>query len=80
MHVNDLIEPLMIRLFLEQTLSSRSNYKLSKGVKNINNIYKVFRKMCDFKIPLLIHGEVNQKEIDVFDREKIFIEKINSNC
>ena len=26
-------------------------------------------------IPLLIHGEVNDPNIDIFDREKIFIEK-----
>ena len=30
--------------------------------------------MSEYKIPLLIHGEVNDKKIDVFDREKIFID------
>ena len=30
--------------------------------------------MTKNKIPLLIHGEVNDKKIDVFDREKVFIE------
>ena len=29
--------------------------------------------MSDYKIPLLIHGEVNNKNVDVFDREKVFI-------
>ena len=59
----------MIKFFWSKTLSAGAN-KFSKGVKNINNIYKVLEKMCDFKIPLLIHGEVNNKEIDVFDRER----------
>ena len=27
-------------------------------------------------MPLLIHGEVNDKKVDVFDREKVFIETI----
>ena len=32
--------------------------------------------MTKIKMPLLIHGEVNDKKIDVFDREKVFIETI----
>ena len=32
--------------------------------------------MSKYKIPLLIHGEVNDKKVDVFDREKIFIDNI----
>ena len=31
--------------------------------------------MEELDIPLLIHGEVNDKSVDIFDREKIFIEK-----
>ena len=30
--------------------------------------------MSDYEIPLLIHGEVNDKNVDVFDREKVFIQ------
>ncbi len=46
----------------------------SKGVKDITKTYKILEAMCKCKIPLLIHGEVNNKEIDVFDREKVFID------
>ena len=46
----------------------------SKGVKDIAKIHKVLEAMSKYKIPLLIHGEVNSREIDVFDREKIFID------
>ena len=46
----------------------------SKGVKNISKMYKVLEAMCKHKIPLLIHGEVNNKQIDIFDREKVFID------
>ena len=27
-------------------------------------------------MPLLIHGEITDKDVDIFDREKIFIDKV----
>lgn len=47
----------------------------SKGVSNIYEIFDILEIMSDNNIPLLIHGEVNDKKVDIFDREKIFIEK-----
>jgi len=47
----------------------------SYGVKNIKNIYKIFELMEEIKMPLLIHGEVNDKDIDIFDREEVFIDR-----
>ncbi len=46
----------------------------SKGVKDISSIYNVLETMSKYKIPLLIHGEVNNRKIDIFDREKVFID------
>tara|TARA_B110000503_G_C7101165_1_gene393820 strand:- start:72 stop:1112 length:1041 start_codon:yes stop_codon:yes gene_type:complete len=46
------------------------------GVKNINLIMPLLEKMSEIGMPLLIHGEVTDKNIDIFDREKIFIENI----
>ncbi len=48
----------------------------SKGVKQISKIFKLLEIMNEYKIPLLIHGEVNDEKIDIFDREKVFIDKI----
>jgi len=45
------------------------------GVKDIEKVMPVLETMSAIGMPLLIHGEVTDKEIDVFDREKIFIEK-----
>jgi dihydroorotase len=45
------------------------------GVTNLKNIYPVLEKMAELKMPLLIHGEVTDPEVDVFDREKMFIEQ-----
>ena len=45
------------------------------GVKDIKKIMPVLEKMAKIGMPLLIHGEVTDKEIDIFDREKMFIDK-----
>ena len=47
----------------------------NKGIDSFNSGYKIFEMMERLDIPLLIHGEVNDANIDIFDREKIFIEK-----
>ncbi len=47
----------------------------SKGVTNICEIFHILEIMSDHNIPLLIHGEVNDRKVDIFDREKVFIEK-----
>ena len=46
------------------------------GVTNITNIYPVLEAMQKEGVPLLVHGEVTDPEVDVFDRELVFIEKI----
>jgi len=46
------------------------------AVKEIEVLYPVLQTMSDEGIILLIHGEVTDAEIDIFDREKIFIETI----
>ena len=46
------------------------------GVTNIENVYETLSAMEECKLPLLVHGEVTDSDIDVFDREKVFIEKI----
>ena len=46
------------------------------GVTDIKKIYLVLESMMKNEIPLLIHGEVSDTKINVFDREKVFIEKV----
>ncbi len=45
------------------------------GVTDIRRCDRVFEAMEEVDIPLLVHGEVTDKEVDVFDREKVFIEQ-----
>ncbi len=46
------------------------------GVTDISNIYPALEAMQSVGLPLLVHGEVTNPEIDIFDRESIFIETI----
>lgn len=45
------------------------------GVTDIKNIYPVLETMQAHKFVLCIHGEVTVPEIDVFDREAVFLEQ-----
>ena len=45
------------------------------GVKDIKKIMHVLEAMAKIGMPLLIHGEVTHKDVDIFDREKVFIDK-----
>lgn len=46
------------------------------GVTNIKNVYEALAEMEAVDLPLLVHGEVTRPDIDVFDREKVFIDEI----
>ncbi|WP_421862633.1 dihydroorotase [Marinobacter adhaerens] len=46
------------------------------GVKDIRNIYPVLEAMADCGMLLLVHGEVTDADIDIFDREKVFLERV----
>ena len=46
------------------------------GVTDITNIYPALEKMQQLGMPLLVHGEVTDATIDIFDREAVFIERI----
>ncbi len=46
------------------------------GVTDITRLAAVLERMAAIGMPLLIHGEVTDPEVDVFDREAVFIERI----
>jgi len=48
----------------------------SAGISHIKNVYHLFEEMERKNVPLLIHGEVTRPDVDIFDREKIFIEEV----
>ncbi len=46
------------------------------GVTDIARIHGVLEALQRHGMPLLIHGEVTDSDIDVFDREKVFIDRV----
>ncbi len=46
------------------------------GVTDIKNTYDALAKMEELGLPLLIHGEVTDPNVDVFDREQVFIDTV----
>jgi len=46
------------------------------GVTNIENVFSVLETLQEIGLPLLIHGEVTDPDVDVFDREAVFIDRI----
>ncbi|KAL2328203.1 hypothetical protein Fmac_021630 [Flemingia macrophylla] len=47
------------------------------GVTDLfGNCLPVLEKMAELNLPLLVHGEVTNSNVDIFDREKVFIETI----
>jgi dihydroorotase len=46
------------------------------GVTRISRCFHALEKMAEVGMPLLVHGESTDPAIDVFDREKAFIEEV----
>lgn len=45
------------------------------GLTDIRNGDRLFAVMQEVGLPLLLHGEVTHQEVDIFDREKVFIQQ-----
>ncbi len=46
------------------------------GVTDVANIRGALERMAAIGMPLCVHGEVTDAEVDVFDREKVFIDRV----
>jgi len=46
------------------------------GVIKMEKVYPVLEAMEEQQVPLLLHGEITDPDIDIFDRESVFIERI----
>ncbi|HVC37578.1 MAG TPA: dihydroorotase [Gammaproteobacteria bacterium] len=45
------------------------------GVTDLRKCAAALEKMAELDIPLLVHGEVIDPDVDIFDREQVFIER-----
>lgn len=48
----------------------------SSGVSDFSRVRGVLEKMAEIGLPLCVHGEVTDAEIDIFDREAVFIDRV----
>lgn len=46
------------------------------GVSDIRKVYSVIEKLEEHQFPLLLHGEVTHSHVDIFDREKRFLDEV----
>ena len=55
---------------------ARATTNSAFGVTDYDRITPVLERMAALGMPLLIHGEVTDPEVDVFDREAVFIDRV----
>ena len=48
----------------------------ASGVRDFDKVRPVLEKMAEIGCPLCVHGEVTDAEIDIFDREAVFIDRV----
>ncbi len=47
-----------------------------RGVTDVRHVAAVLERMAAIGLPLLVHGEVTDRRVDIFDRERVFLETI----
>lgn len=48
----------------------------ASGVSNFDNVAQTLEKMAEIGLPLCTHGEVTDVDVDIFDREAVFIDRV----
>ncbi|MFY0691150.1 MAG: dihydroorotase [Paracoccaceae bacterium] len=48
----------------------------ASGVRDFSKVQRVLENMAQIGLPLCVHGEVTDNEIDIFDREAVFIDRV----
>lgn len=48
----------------------------ASGVGNFDKVRPILEKMAEIGLPLCVHGEVTDADIDIFDREAVFIDRV----
>jgi dihydroorotase len=48
----------------------------ASGVRDFDKVRGVLDKMAEIGLPLCVHGEVTDADIDIFDREAVFIDRV----
>ncbi|MEM7599096.1 MAG: dihydroorotase [Pseudomonadota bacterium] len=46
------------------------------GVRDFDKVRSVLERMAEIGLPLCVHGEVTDDDVDIFDREAVFIDRV----
>jgi len=46
------------------------------GVTDLDRVTPALERMAELGLPLLVHGEVTDPSVDIFDRERVFVERV----
>ena len=76
LNIDDFTYALQNKIFVGGKLyPSNATTNSQYGVNDIKKIYNIFEILEKENSVLLIHGELNRDDIDIFDREKYFIDE-----
>jgi len=53
-----------------------ATFNADRGITSIEKVYPVIERMAESGIPLLMHGEVTDVGVDIYDREQVFIDTV----
>ena len=70
----DLLEIDQLDPLLQAAAGATTNS--ASGVSNFDKVAPVLDRMAEIGLPLCTHGEVTDSEIDIFDREAVFIDRV----
>ncbi len=48
----------------------------ASGVRDFDKVLPVLERMADIGMPMCVHGEVTDADVDIFDREAVFIDRV----
>ena len=82
LYLTDATDPAEIRRAAESSLvhavklyPAGATTNSAAGVARLEGMYDTLAAMEEADLPLLVHGEVTDHDIDIFDREKVFIDR-----
>ncbi len=82
-YLTDGIDPIELRNGFEEGVFSAAKLypahattNSEHGVTDVKNIYGALEAMQKAGMPLLVHGEVTHSDVDIFDREAVFIDQV----
>ena len=83
LYLTETTDPADVRLAFENGIATAvklypagATTNSASGVRDFEKVRPVLEMMAEIGVPLCVHGEVTNSEIDIFDREAVFIDKV----